>query len=134
MSSDVINKSVCRHIRNHIPEIHLYDGAYELLISLRKRSYRLGIITDGRPEGQRAKIEALGLTDYVDRIIITDELGGPQFRKPNPQAFVMMREYLDVPYERMCYVGDNIKKDFIAPELLGIQSLYYRNPNGLYYV
>lgn len=46
----------------------------------------------------------------------------------------MMREYLDVPYERMCYVGDNIKKDFIAPELLGIQSLYYRNPNGLYYV
>ena len=134
ISSDVIKQKCVQTYRNHIPEIHLYDGAYELLISLRKRSYRLGIITDGRPEGQRAKIEALGLTDYVDRIIITDELGGPQFRKPNPQAFVMMREYLDVPYERMCYVGDNIKKDFIAPELLGIQSLYYRNPNGLYYV
>lgn len=132
ISSDVIKQKCVQTYRNHIPEIHLYDGVHELLISLRKNGYKLGIITDGRPEGQRAKIKALGLGDYVDRIIITDELGGPQFRKPNSKAFVLMKECLKVPHERMCYVGDNVRKDFIVPEKLKMKSIWFQNEDGLY--
>lgn len=130
--SDAIKQKYVQVYRNHVPEIHLSNGVHELLSSLRKNSYKLGIITDGRPEGQRAKIKVLGLGDYVDRIIITDELGGPQFRKPNPKAFAMMKEYLDIPYEKMCYVGDNVRKDFIAPETLGMRTVWFRNKEGLY--
>lgn len=32
----------------------------------------------------------------------------------------------------MCYVGDNIKKDFIAIEKLGMKSIWFRNKDGLY--
>ena len=62
--------------RRHKTKIHLYDGVKELLKSLRQKELRIGIITDGRPECQRNKIEALGLNKMVDDIIITDELGG----------------------------------------------------------
>lgn len=41
-----------------------------------KQNYKLGLITDGRPEGQKAKIKALRLGKYFDEIIITDELVG----------------------------------------------------------
>ena len=90
----------------------------------------MGIITDGRPEGQYAKIRALGLN--VDELIITDELGGIEFRKPNEMAFRLMKMKMDVPYEKMVYIGDNIKKDFIAPKKLGMRSIWFKNPDGLY--
>lgn len=118
--------------RCHSPSIHFLTGVKELLLKLRLEGYMLGVITDGRPEGQRAKIKALDLEKLVDYIIITDELGGIEYRKPNDTAFVIMKEYFDVGYEDMCYVGDNINKDFIAPEKLGMKCIWFRNRDGVY--
>lgn len=114
--------------RNHMPNIHLYDGVREMLDRIRQTK-NVGIITDGRPEGQRAKLQALKLTDIL--FIITDELGGIEWRKPNPKAFQIMQKKFNVPFSRMMYVGDNIKKDFIAPEQLGMKSIWFKNRDGL---
>lgn len=100
--------------RNHAPIISLYDGALELIRTLRDREVRVGIITDGRPEGQRAKLAALSLLGEVDDVIVTDELGGVQFRKPNDIAFRIMQCRWRIPFEQMVYVGDNPAKDFQA--------------------
>lgn len=130
-SSEAVN--TCLQIyRNHLPKITLYPDAEDLLAFLRENGIRLGLITDGRPEGQRAKIKALGIEPYFDKIIVTDELGGVTFRKPNPVAFENMQKHFNVPYKSMVYVGDNTRKDFIAPELLGMDSVYFNNPDGLY--
>lgn len=119
--------------RFHLPEIHFYDGVADLLYQLRTEGYKLGVITDGRPEGQRAKIKTLGLDELIDCIIVTDELGGAEYRKPNKAAFVKMQEILGVAFDEMCYVGDNMKKDFIAPSLLGMRCICIKNTDGLYY-
>ncbi len=111
------------------PDIHLYSGVKELLERL-KRNKKVGIITDGRPEGQRAKLKALGIV--VHEVIITDELGGVEYRKPCTAAFEKMRQTFDVPFDKMIYIGDNIKKDFIAPEKLGMQWIWFNNSDGLY--
>ena len=118
--------------RFQTPEISLYPGVRELLIRL-KETKKLGLITDGRPEGQRAKIEALDIADLFDSIVVTDELGGAEFRKPCTRAFEITKERLGVSFEKMIYVGDNAKKDFIAPEKLGMQSCHFQNPDGLYF-
>ena len=118
--------------RLHEPDIHLYDGVMKLLTKLRCHGYKLGVITDGRPEGQRAKIRVLGLGKYMDHIIVTDELGGVKYRKPNEAAFIQMADKLNVAFTQMCYVGDNIKKDFSAPLKLGMRAVWFRNQDGLY--
>ena len=126
-------KQQCLSIyRSHRPAIHFYEGAKELLCQLRYDGYKLGVITDGRSEGQRAKVKALGLDELVDYIIITDELGGVEYRKPNKTAFVKMRELLDVPFKEMCYIGDNVKKDFAAPDALGMKTFLINSFNGIY--
>lgn len=126
-------KEFCLSVyRWHQPDILFYEGVKDLLCQLRADGYKLGVITDGRPEGQRAKIKALGLDALVDHIIVTDELGGVEYRKPNKTAFVQMQAQLGVPFGEMCYVGDNIKKDFIAPEMLGMRSIWFQNRDGLY--
>lgn len=126
-------KNECLKIYRHqMPEIQLYKGVAQMLVRLSEQSKKLGIITDGRVEGQENKIAALGLKKLVDDIIITDALGGIEFRKPNEAAFRLMQEKWQLPFKKMIYIGDNPQKDFIAPEKLGMQSMYFCNPDGLY--
>lgn len=119
--------------RNHMPDIALYDGVGDCIRELKKAGIKIGIITDGRVNGQKNKIAALGLDKITDDIIITDELGGEQFRKPNDIAFRIMQCRWRIPFEEMAYVGDNLTKDFQAPRQLGMKSIYFENPDGLYY-
>lgn len=119
--------------RNHAPEIHLYEGVKEVLTSIKCNGKKLAMITDGRIEGQRNKIRALGMEEIFDKIIITDELGGVEYRKPCPLAFQIIQSTFGADYNRMIYIGDNLRKDFIAPTRLGMQYAWFCNPDGLYY-
>ena len=118
--------------RNHFPDINLYDGVREMIERISNSRF-VGLITDGRPEGQRNKIKALGLDSIIDCIIITDELGGIEYRKPNTFAVELMQKKANVGFERMIYIGDNIAKDFIGPEKCGMNTLYFSNCQGIYY-
>lgn len=131
-NNESLKKECLAIYRNQTPNIHFYDGAELLIKRLREKNIKIGMITDGRPEGQRAKIAALGLEKLVDEILITDELGGTQFRKPCDIAFRIMQKKLNVPFEQMVYVGDNLKKDFVAPCTLGMKSIWFNNSDGLY--
>lgn len=117
--------------RYHTPQIHFFDGVKEMLLRI-KKTKMIGIITDGRPEGQKAKIDALRLGEFANKIIITDELGGSEFRKPNTRAFEIMQDFFKCHFSEMCYIGDNIKKDRIAPEKLGMTFIHFGNKEGLY--
>ena len=117
--------------RFHAPTISLYPGVRQLLERLTQTKL-LGMITDGRPEGQRAKLKALDLEGYFRHILITDELGGQQFRKPSQVPFRRMQQALDIPFRELVYIGDNPKKDFIAPQALGMQTIWFQNKDGLY--
>ena len=136
MYSDKMKEKCLRIYRYQKPDIRLYDGVSDLLKELREAGIKLGLLTDGRAEGQWAKIEALGLRDLFDEIIVTDEQAGHgdvmKFRKPNSICFEIMQRRLDVPFEKMAYVGDNPKKDFQAPQALGMKCIHFQNKDGLY--
>lgn len=116
--------------RSHKPDIYLYPGVAEMIADLKTKDIKVGIITDGRPEGQRNKLEALGLD--VDDVIITDELGGIQFRKPCDIAFRILTTRWRLNPADVVYVGDNPTKDFQAPQQLGMRTVYFQNADGLY--
>lgn len=118
--------------RKQFPTIHLYDGVRDMLYRIKKSGKILGMLTDGRPEGQHAKIGALDLENLFDEIVITDELGDVECRKPNSIGFVKLYEKTGIPYEKMVYIGDNLNKDFIAPEKLGMRCIHFNNSDGLY--
>ena len=119
--------------RFHKPDIHLYKDVAEMITSLKYRGMKIGIITDGRPEGQRNKIEALGLDRLVDDVIVTDELGGTQFRKPCDIAFRIMQTKWKFDPSEIVYIGDNPVKDFQAVSQLGMKGVYFCNSQGVYF-
>jgi putative hydrolase of the HAD superfamily len=101
--------------RNHFPNIKL-DIENQCLLNDLKNDFVLGLITDGRTITQENKISALGLNTFFrqEDIIISEKFG---FAKPSKEPFVYFeRKYPNMEY---IYVGDNLQKDFVAPNLLG---------------
>jgi putative hydrolase of the HAD superfamily len=97
--------------RLHVPKISLSAPVTAFLQVLRER-YRVAILTDGRSVTQRQKIKALGLADIP--VYISEEYSS---EKPAPYRFELIMK--EMPANRYVYVGDNLKKDFIAPNALG---------------
>lgn len=108
-SDEMAEKCLCI-FEQHRPGIQPYEGVVELLEQLRERGIRLGMIVDGLAEMQREKLRALGIIPFFDEIIFTDDIAGHgdvrKFRKPNRICFEIMQLRLDVPFEKMGYVGD----------------------------
>ena len=101
--------------RHHSPQISLKKPVENMLLRLKQTVFKVGVVTDGRSVQQRNKIEALGLSDYFDDIIISEEFGSEKPNKANYTYFVDQygntMDYI--------YVGDNTQKDFLAPNALG---------------
>lgn len=124
--------------RTHRPRIEFHRDAAAALARL-KPVYRLGVITDGAREQQWAKIDALGLRELVEEIIVTSELKGPGastagagYGKPHPFAFELIAERFEVTHAECAYVADNPAKDFVAPNSLGWLTVQVHRSDGIY--
>lgn len=118
--------------RNHIPKLNYSQDVLSTLLDLKSKGLKLGIITDGYYATQKNKLDVLNAYQLFDKVIITDELGRDCW-KPNPKAFDLMKDYLDIQYEEMMYVGDNPEKDFYIGNLYPIHTVRLRNHEGVYY-
>ena len=116
--------------RDHDPIIELAPRTRALLIDLRRR-HKLGLVTDGRADVQRKKIEALGAAELLDAVVVTAELG-IGFSKPHPAAYRAAIGRLGVEAADAVYVADNPVKDFIGARSVGMASVRLRRPDGIY--
>jgi putative hydrolase of the HAD superfamily len=116
--------------RGHRPKLRLFADAAWALDCL-SPDRRFGLLTDGRSESQRYKIEALGIVNTFRDIVVTDEMG-LSWRKPDPRGFELLLDRLGCPPKDAVYIADNPAKDFTAPSLLGMGSVRIRRPCGRY--
>lgn len=121
-----LTKEMVRLYRSHRPErLSPGRGVIATLERLRRDGVKTGIITDGRGTTQRAKIAALGISEFFDDsdILISEEQGADK------RSELMFRRLMKLhPYERgFAYVGDNTEKDFLQPNLLGWTTVCLRH-------
>jgi len=122
-------KELVEIYQTHTPLITLEQDAEEFLLNHHKEE--LALITDGSSVSQWSKIKALNIEKYIGTIIVTDDLG-PDYSKPNPEAFIKIQGSL--PGSACVYIADNPLKDFIAPASLGwMSSIRVRRAGSLHY-
>jgi putative hydrolase of the HAD superfamily len=64
-------------------------------------------------------------------IVYTEELGR-EFWKPSPRGLEKLMELLQAQPAQTVYVGDNEKKDFIAPNHFGLTTVQILRPARLH--
>ncbi len=112
--------------RNHVPIITLPEDSRAILVELSTK-YTLALLTDGFLPAQRLKVQTLGIEDYFESIVYTEELGR-EFWKPSPAGFEKIMQDLNARPENIVYIADNEKKDFIAPNRLGLSTVQLIRP------
>ena len=127
--SDYIRKWV-DVLRCHPPQITLPADSRAVLEGL-KADYRLALITDGFLPAQKLKARALDIEKYFDFTVFTEELGRA-FWKPSTAAFDKMLDEMALQPRQCVYVGDNLLKDFIAPNKLGCETVQVVRAAGLH--
>ena len=98
--------------REHKPRLACFPEVPAVLAELRK-SYSIGLVSDGYLEVQRRKLEGLGLFTSFDAIVFSDELGRDAW-KPSTRPFREILRRLRVDAHQAVYVADNPLKDFLT--------------------
>jgi putative hydrolase of the HAD superfamily len=100
---------------------HLFPGARRVLSELRSVGARMAIVSNGSSGSQMAKIEATGIAEYFDGIIISGDLG---FAKPDPRIFRLAAETVGATLSECVFVGDNPERDVAGAGLLGMRTIW----------
>ncbi len=121
-SPPVVKSELLRIYREHEPTLVLDAAVREMLTDFVNAGRPLGIITDGRSLTQRNKIRSLGLEEWISDIVISEEFGT---EKPAVENYAHFEKQF--PNRSYAYVGDNLAKDFMAPNRLGWTTIAVRN-------
>ncbi|MEZ7173309.1 HAD family hydrolase [Sporosarcina sp. OR05] len=106
--------------RHCVPFPHLES----MLDTLKNRSLKLGIISNGREPFQSKNISALGIGHFFDAILISESEG---IRKPDPLIFQRALERLNVQAFESMYVGDHPMNDVKAARSVGMLSVWKKD-------
>ncbi len=101
-----------------------FPNLIPMLDKLRSLNLRLGIVSNGFANVQRANIEGLGIADYWDGILISEAEG---LRKPDPALFGRALERLGLRPDEAAFVGDHPANDIEASVRVGMVGLWKRN-------
>lgn len=99
-----------------------FPGMRDTLIGLRAGGLKLGIVTNGEIAIQTPNINALGLPDLVDAILISEQEG---LRKPDVALFHRAAERLAVRPEQCLFVGDSPEADIVGAHRAGMITAWF---------
>lgn len=98
-----------------------FDGLESMLESLKAQGLKLGIISNGKHQFQMGNIDALGITHYMDAILISES---EKLRKPDPEIFCRALGRLGVDAAESVFVGDHPLNDIEAAQGLGMYGVW----------
>ena len=78
------------------------------VVALEREGLALGVITNADGDIQRRKLDALGLLERLPAFVASSEAGSA---KPEPAIFHAACDLLELPPERVAYVGDRLDVD-----------------------
>lgn len=107
----------------------LFPKTVETLDTLQKTGYRMGLVTNGSSQKQRAKISKFSLEKYFEFCLIEGEAG---FGKPDPRIYEKALSLLRLKAREVWMVGDNLSWDVEAPKKLGINAVWAHTRNSYF--
>ncbi len=99
------------------------DGdAVQILTWLRERGIRSGVCSNAPfpPEMMRRQVASNGITELVDAIVFSSEVGR---RKPAPEVYQAAIDAIGTTPQRTVFVGDRVREDYEGPRAVGMRAV-----------
>lgn len=114
-------KEAYREAQKHIQADPLILG---FLPQCRQAFEKIGVITNGAGKHQRAKLDSMGLYDWIDPelVVISEEAG---VDKPAEGIFRYAEELAGAGKENLVYVGDSPENDVEAAKAAGWRAILW---------
>lgn len=103
-----------------------FPEVIDTLRHLRNAGIKLGIVSNGAIVVQEAKIEQLGLSAWVDAVLISEREG---IRKPNPEIFHRAIARLEAEISQTWFIGDNPDDDVAGAVAVGLRTFWRECPD-----
>jgi putative hydrolase of the HAD superfamily len=101
----------------------VYDDVWHALKRLRS-TYRLGVISNFTyTPFLRRSLRRLGLEQYFERVLVSDEVG---WRKPHPFMFQRFLQLMGVKAGDVLFVGDDYHQDVVGSKEAGMRVAWIR--------
>ncbi|MGN7386003.1 HAD family hydrolase [Sporosarcina sp. SAFN-015] len=101
-----------------------FANLIEMLETLKRKSLKLGMITNGKGQFQMDNIKALYIEKYFDAILVSEWEG---IKKPDPQIFIRALEQLNVSPSESIFVGDHPVNDVEAAKNAGMIGIWKKD-------
>jgi HAD superfamily hydrolase (TIGR01549 family) len=111
-----------RAMVGNLDVFQLRPGIADLLRNLRALDLRLGIVAN-QPEGMRERLQRAGIGELFEHQGLSGATG---IAKPDPRAFTMAAQSLNVMPAECIMVGDRIDNDIAPARALGMATIRFR--------
>lgn len=101
----------------------LLEGAGESLAQLRRKGYRMGVVSSGNDRRVNREIEDLGLSGFFETVICHEQVS---HRKPHPEGLEIAMRTLGVAGTEVGYVGDT-PEDIAMGKAAGVFTIGVRS-------
>ncbi|PLR67048.1 HAD family hydrolase [Bacillus sp. UMB0893] len=95
----------------------------DVMKTLKAKGLKLGIITNGFTEFQRKTIQTMGIEDFFDVVVISEEAG---LRKPDTAIFQLALKIMNIEPKYAVYVGDHPENDVKAAMDAGLNAIWMK--------
>jgi len=106
--------------------LQVYPGVEDTLRQLH-RKFPLAIISDGQSAYAVPELNAVGLLDYFDPIIISGDFG---YRKPDPRLFTAALTAMKMETSEVLFVGNDMYRDVHGAQRVGMKTVFFRSNQG----
>jgi FMN phosphatase YigB (HAD superfamily) len=106
--------------------IECFEGVKEFIIWNKQLGKKIGILTDYETEYQIIKLEKLGLLQYVDTVVTSEEVG---VEKPSIQMFQSILSKMNLTNSDVIMIGDNYEKDILGANNADIFAFWFHKTN-----
>ncbi len=104
-----------------IEYVKLYPGALDALAKLRKKGYRLWLLSNAQRVFTAFELRHLGLGEQLDAIYISSDY---RCRKPDVRFFRALVEEQGLDIEKCLMIGNDLHTDIAGAKNAGIDTLY----------
>ena len=101
-----------------------FPNLIPMLEELKRTGYKIGMITNGYGQFQMDNVQALGIENYFDTILISEWEG---IKKPDAQIFKRALMQLNVTAMQAVFIGDHPVNDILASRNAGMTGIWKRD-------